>query len=261
MSLLWRDHNAVFVGADAVEVAHYPGRFARGAPQRSRVTIESASGRTANVVEALRAALGPPRTQRGDATVVVSNHYVRFALVPEASKLRNDAERAVAARHTLQSVYGEAAAHWRVVLDGAGRKGAAIAAGIDAELVDAIVAALAAANLRARTLKPLFASALNASRRTLGAGPAWFGVAEPGRLALAYVERGTWLSLRSHRLRRSLEQELPVLLEQDRLTGLVRGGSETNGRVVLASSAAVQVELPAGSWTVQSIPLELAGRA
>lgn len=260
MSLSWRDHAAVFVGADAVQVTRYAGRFARTAPQTSRAPIASGGNTVQHVADALRDALGG-RAQPGDASVVVSNHYVRFALVPDAAKLRNDAERAVAARHTLQAVYGETVAGWRVVLDGAGSKGAAVAAGIDAALVDAIVATLTAANLRARTLKPLFASALKAARRVLGTGPAWFGVAEPGRLALAYVERGAWQSLRSHRLRRGLEQDLPVLLEQDRLTGLVRGGSEANGRVVLVSSEATPVELPAGSWTVQSVPLELAGRA
>lgn len=259
MSLSWRDRTAVFVGADAIDAAHHRGRFAGGAPQRARVAISN--GTVQSVAEALRDALAGAHAVRGDATVVVSNHYVRFALVPDAGKLRNDAEREVAARHTLQSVYGDAANGWRVVLDRPGGKGAAIAAGIDAALVDTIVATLTAAHLRPRTLQPLFASALNAARRALGGGPAWFGVAEPGRLALAYVERGTWQSLRSHRLRSSLAQELPVLLEQDRLTGLVRGGHETNGRVVLASSEAVAVDLPAGAWTVLPVTLELAGRA
>jgi hypothetical protein len=259
VSLSWRDHTSVFIGADAVQVARHPGGFARRTPEVVRAPVAPGGNVAQTVGAALREALGRPRARRSDAIVVVSNHYVRFALVPDASKLRNDSERELAARHTLQSIYGEAAASWRVVLDGAG-KGSAIAAGIDAALVDAIVGTLTAANLRARALRPLFASALNAARHALGAGPAWFGVAEPGRLALAYVERGAWQSLRSHRLRRSLEQELPVLLEQDRLTGLVRGGTEANGRVVLASSDALRVELPGGAWTVQPVQVELAGR-
>ncbi len=260
MSLSWREHTAVFVGADAVRVTHAPGLRGRGAPTRSRVAL--AAGNTPQAIaDALREALAGAGARRGDATVVVSNHYVRFALVPDAGKLRNDTEREVAARHTLQAVYGDAASGWRVVLDGARNQGAAVAAGIDSALVDAIVATLTAAHLHPRALRPLFASALDAARRALGNGPAWFGVAEPGRLALGYVERGTWQSLRSHRLRKALAQELPVLLEQDRLTGLVRGGAEPNGRVVLASSESVAVELPAGSWTVQPVTLELAGLA
>lgn len=260
MSLSWRDHTAVFVGADAVHAAHYPGRFARSAPRRSRVALVERGNPAQNVAEALREALAGVQARRGDATVIVSNHYVRFALVPDAGKLRNDAERELAARHTLHAVYGDAANGWRVVLDGATGKGAAVAAGIDTALVETVVATLTAAHLRARALRPLFASALDTARRALGNGPAWFGVAEPGRLALAYVERGTWQSLRSHRLRRDLAEELPLLLEQDRLTGLVRGGGETNGRVVLASSDAVAPDLPAGSWTIQPVTLELAGR-
>jgi hypothetical protein len=263
VSLSWRDRIAVFVGADAVDVARYCAGWHRGGPERHRVALEAPAPRWQHVLDALRAALAALKPRRGDATVVVSNHYVRFALVPDAAKLRNHAERLLAARHTLHSVYGEAAERWRVALDGASRNGAAIAAGIDAELVDGIVATLTGAHLHARALQPLFAAGLNVSRRVLGTGPAWFGVAEPGRLALAYVERGAWRSLRSHRLRNGLNEELPILLEQDRLTGFAQGGNDaaSGGRVVLATSGALQIEPTAGPWSIQSVPLELPGPA
>lgn len=258
MSLSWRDRTDVFLGADAVHVARFGGGLRRRAPERHRQAYGLAGARWQDVVEALRSALATLRVRGGDATVVVSNHYVRFALVPHANQLRNSAERLVAARHTLQSIYGEAAERWRVVLDGGSRRGAAIAAGIEAELVDGVVAALTAAGLRVRSVQPLFATALNASRRTLGNGPAWFGVAEPGRLALAYVERGGWQSLRSHRLRNGLDQELPVLLEQDRLSGLVRGGSGADaGRVVLATSEALAIGGAPAPWSIEPVRLEL----
>lgn len=263
MSRSWGERVAVFVGADAVQVARYPGRFSGATPARSSAPIAAAPRGAAsaqNVADALRAALGSAPT-RADASIVVSNHYVRFALVPDAARLRNDTERELAARHTLQFVYGDTSAQWRIAVDRAGGKGPAIAAGIDSALVDAIVSTLKAAGLRPATLKPLFASALNASRRALGNGPAWFGVVEPGRLALAYVENGAWQSLRVHRLRRGLTEELPVLLEQDRLTGLVRGAVDGNARIVIASNDAVTVELPAGSGTLQPVAVEFAGLA
>lgn len=257
MSLLWRDRTAVFLGADAVHVAHYGA----GKPRRHSQPFDGAGARWQNVLEALRTALAALKPRRGDASVVVSNHYVRFALVPDAGKLRNHSERLVAARHTLQSVYGETAGRWRVVLDGSSRKGAAIAAGIETELVDGIVATLTGAHLQARTVQPLFAAALNVSRRSLGAGPAWFGVAEPGRLALAYVEKGVVHSLRSHRLRADLNAELPVLLEQNRLTSSANGSSTAEGgRVVLATSDPAPVESTA-PWSIEAVPLDLSRRA
>ena len=262
MSPSWRDHTAVFLGSDAVQVARYGAGLRRSTAERHRVAFDAAGARWQNLLEALRTALGQLSVRRGDASVVVSNHYVRFALVPDAGKLRNNTERLVAARHTLQAVYGEAAGRWRVVLDGASRNGAAIAAGIEADLVDAIVAALKAANLRTRSVRPLFATAANASRRALGKGPAWFGVVEPGRLALAYVARGGWQSLRTHRLRNGLNEELPVLLEQNRLTGSVNGGIGAEaGRVVLATSETLPVESAPGPWSIESVLLDLPGRA
>jgi hypothetical protein len=262
VSLSWRDRIAVYLGPDAVQVARYPAGLRRAPAECHRIAFEAPGERWQNLLEALRAALALLSKRRGDARVVVSNHYVRFALVPDAGKLRNHNERLVAARHTLQAVYGDAAARWRVALDDARGKGAAIAAGIDADLVDGIVAALTAVHLPVQTVRPLFAAAATAARRTLGTGPAWFGVAEPGRLALAYVERGAWQSLRTHRLRTALNDELPVLLEQNRLTGSTPNGAGTEGgRVVLATSDGTAVEPGAGPWSIQSVALELPGRA
>lgn len=263
MSRSWAERVAIFIGADAVQVACYPGHFSGAAPTRASAPVTPGGGGPVQAVAAaLTVALGAlPRGARRDATIVIANHYVRFALVPDAGKLRNDTERELAARHTLQSVYGEAAADWRIAIDGARSKGAAIAAGIERALAEAIVTTLTGAGLRPLTLKPLFASALNAARRAIGNGPAWFGVVEPGRLALAYVEGGAWQSLRVHRLRRDLAEELPMLLAQDRLAGAVRGGADGNARIVIAGNDAVKIELPAGSGTLQPVAVEFAGLA
>jgi len=203
-------------------------------------------------LDALGRALGTLAWHGADARVTVSNHFVRYALVPEAQKLRNDEERAAAARHHLRAIYGERAERWRIVLgDGAG---AGLAAGIEPELIDGVVATLTAANLRPARIEPFLATAFNLCRKSIRRDPAWLAVAEPGRLCLAYFEGGAWQRLRSDRVRATLAEDLAAALERSRLTD---GAQTRAGRVVLVSRDESRVEFPPGSdWSLESVRLD-----
>jgi len=251
VSPLWRDRIAVFIGPASVHLT----RYARGLRPRetNRYALECGDDTGwQSVVDTLRRALVTLAWQRADAHVAVSNQFVRFALVPDAGKLRNDAERSEAARHTLRSVYGEQAERWRVVLDHGGSR-SAVAAGIERELVDGVVATLAAAKLRAVSVEPLLATALNLCRREVGSEPTWFAVTEPGRIALAYLDRGEWQTIRSRRLRATLDQELPQLLEQSRLAD---GAESTVNRVLVVSRDALPDLSNGPDWTIEPIRID-----
>lgn len=260
MSPSWRERIEIFIGADAVILARFARGLRRPSAQRQSFEVGAGNPRWRAALEALQQGLDAlPRAAGAEADVTVSNHFVCFALVADADKLRNDGEREAAARHTLRTIYGEAAATWRVVLDGSGGRGAAVAAGIEAEFVEGTLAALSRARIRPQRLQPLFSGALNECGKVVGNGRAWFGVAEPGRLALAYLERGACRAVRTHRLRGALAQELPILLEQDRLTGLPAESDEAaGGRVVLAAREPLILapELT-GTWSVVPVPLRM----
>jgi hypothetical protein len=204
-------------------------------------------------LEALGRGLANLKWQGADAHVTVSNHFVRYAIVPTAGKLRGGAERSAAARHALRAAYGERADRWRVVLGDSGTGGAAVAAAMDPELVDGIAATLAAANLRAVAIEPLLATAFNLCRRSINGHAAWLAVAEPGRVCVAYLDRGGWARLRVERMRGPLADELPAALERSRLADGVDAGA---GRVLLVAGDEGQVAFAPGSgWSIERIPL------
>jgi hypothetical protein len=204
-------------------------------------------------LDALARGLANLKWQGADGHVTVSNHFVRYAVVPAAGKLRGGAERAAAARHALRAAYGERADRWRVVLGDGGRGGAAVAAAMDAELVDGIAATLGAANLRPAAVEPLLATAFNLCRRSIDGQAAWLAVAEPGRVCVAYLDQGGWARLRVERVRGPLADELPAALERSRLADGVDAGA---GRVLLVARDAAQVAFAPGSgWTIERVPL------
>jgi len=249
----WRDRVTIFFEPARIYLARRP----RGLRARPGIALAVDCGTATGApwqaaLEALGRSLGTLAWQSADARVTVSNDFVRFALVPDAGRLRDDEERLAAARHHLRAVYGERAEPWRIVL-GSGDE-TALAAGIDPELIDGLVATLTAANLRPLAIEPFLATAFNLCRRSIGSGPAWLAVAEPRRLCLAYFDRGAWQRVRSERVRAPLQDELPAALERSRLAD---GGPAGAGRVLLVSREENRVEFPDGSgWSLEPMRLD-----
>jgi hypothetical protein len=249
----WRDRVSVFLAPGEVHLA----RHARGwkpAPGIGQ-TIECdkvADNAWQPALDALGRALSRLGWQGADARVTVSNHFVRYALVPSAAKLRGEIERAAAARHALRATYGERGDGWHVVLDEA-LDGAAVAAAIEPALIEGLSSALHAAKLRPTAIEPFLATAFNACRGSIRREPAWIAAAEPGRVCVGYLDRGAWQLVRNERLRARLEDEFPAVLERCRLSAGVDAGA---GRVLLVSREDPQVELVDGSgWTLERVRL------
>jgi hypothetical protein len=248
----WHDRVKVFLGPASVQLA----RFGKGWRPTEGLSLAQPCGRANGVpwqpaLDALDRALGMLEFQGADGDVSISSHFVRYALVPAADKLRGGTERLAAARHQLRSIYGERADSWRVALSANGGSSIVVAA-IDSELLDGIKTSLARARLRAVAIEPYLATAFNSCRKAIGA-EAWLAVVEPGRLALGYFKKGNWLGLRNQRMRDNGGDELLVALEQARLAD---GIEAAPGRVLLVSREPGRIAFPpASGWTLEPVPV------
>lgn len=253
MSRLWRDRIAVFLAPDRVDLT----LIRRGVRRRVAAVHSQACAAGASTadwrpaLDALGAALDALGWRRAEAEVTLSNHFVRLALVSGAGDAARGDERLLLARHALRSVFGERADEWLVAL-GEPAVGDGLAAGIDAQLPEALRAALAPASIALAALRPFLADAFNGARAALASGAAWLAVAEPGRLCVAHLEGGRWLALRSQRTADPLPEVLATLLEQTRLAHALPAGGEV---CLVARDADGATPDRAGDWTVRRLAL------
>ena len=258
MSPLWRDRIEIFLAPDRVELT----RIARGLRPRPGLTHSQPCEVRPDVagaaaVEALGRALSTLAWRNADASVTLSNHFVRLALVPSAGETTRGAERLALARHQLRLVYGERADAWEAVLGEPGG-GAGVVAAIDPALGVALRGALAAANIALRSMRPFLADAFNSARAFLAPGPAWLGVVEPGRVCVAHLDDARWLALRNQRVQGAPEAALPLVLEQCRLAGAIEADA---AEVCVVARDAIPGDLaPAGRWRFRTIPAPAAAR-
>jgi len=154
--------------------------------------------------------------------LVLSHHLAPLTLVPHARALQDAEERRAAARHAFAAVYGAAVtADWQFIVDGAGSGDAALAAGLDLALVEGLRRVSAEAGVALGSIEPLISAAITADPPQGDDG--WLVVAEAGRVVLARHEGRAWRSLRTHRPRRGLAEDLGAWIEQARLIDGVDG--------------------------------------
>ncbi len=258
-SVRWSDRLDAFVMPDRIDVARQDRRrgteaaavmrIARGAPDES---VAQSLGREPSSVDSPRALPGA----KAAAHVVLSNRFVRYALLHAGGRLHRRGEREIAARFALQQAFAGMTDGWRVTLGDTGHD-ATIAAGVDAQVVDDVVSGFAAHGWRVASVEPLLARCINASAAIDGSSaPYWLVCHEPTRLVLVRVAPDGIGVLRSHRLRAGETPDVRRLVDQARLSD---GIASDERRVVLFSTeAADERALATGDgWVFEHVPLEI----
>ena len=178
---------------------------------------ESASGEQPwrAALRALEAALPGYRTGKTAATVILSNHFLRYTLVPWRAELADAEEDLSFARHCFAKVYGKAAQQWELRLNQDAPEMPRLASAVDTELLDGLRAVFDGAGIPLRSIQPHLMAAFNGFRGRLQQHSAWFALLEPGNLCLALLQQGRWSRVRSQRIDGAWREELPLILERE----------------------------------------------
>lgn len=163
----------------------------------------------------LEAALPGYADGKTAATVILSNHFLRYALVPCHAELVDAEEELSFARHCFTRIYGESARQWELCLSQQTLQAPRLASAVDAELLEMLRAMFDGAGVALQSIQPHLMTVFNRCRGYLGKRSAWFALLEPGNLCLALVSRGTWQRVRGLRVGPTWHLELPLILERE----------------------------------------------
>ena len=134
-------------------------------------------------------------------TVVLSNHLVRYAVVPWSNALGTPAEEEAYVRHYFAKIHGERAKGWEVrVSDG-------LACAIDA----ALLAELRKIVPKLVSVQPALMAAYNGARKRIPREGAWLVLAEAQRVCVARLAAERWASVLNAR-----EADWEQALERER---------------------------------------------
>ncbi|HEY0666470.1 MAG TPA: hypothetical protein VGD24_10420 [Gallionella sp.] len=259
MSLSLRDELRVVLAPDRVSLVRIGRGFTRRGLtrrvlQKKVIACADAPDGTDSwgiAVNALAAELPALDEDTAFATVILSNHFVQYAIVPWSGALRDEAEEAAYARHFFSQLYGSAAGSWelRLSMDRAGVP--QLASAVDLGLTGALRGLFDGAGMKLRSIQPGLMAAFNSCRGSLQRRSAWFVLFEAGNLCLCLLQQGRLASVRTLRPGADWCETLPHLLEREQY--LIDEVAHTDEVLVWAPELEPSV-LPAGSgWKMHAL--------
>lgn len=220
MSRLWRDRLLVSLAPASVALARVAGGLRPRIVSRQALDCDPASGAEPwrGAVAALAAAAVPVLGERVDVTVVLSNHFVRYAIVPFEAAVTTPGETLALARFHFTKVHGERARDWEVRASEGPHGASRLASAVDAELVAAIRACFPeTAKARLVSVQPYLMSAFNLWRAALAKDAAWLLLVEPQRACLALLAGRSWATAQTFRGEFRGPEDWAALLERQQL--------------------------------------------
>jgi hypothetical protein len=190
--------------------------------------------------------------------IVVSDHFLRYALVPWNESLVADSERLAFARLALNEIYGSMAEGWTVTLDQQPAGQPSFVCAMDRDLLQALRGLTDGRGLRLRAVNAALAERIDRHRSALRDQVFCLASLEPARLTLAFRNEAGWLAVRTRRVNGNpLEALSSVLRQEAAAAGAADGG--TLYMIVDAATPRSSFSLP--SWKVTRLDDGVAGAA
>ena len=178
-------------------------------------SVESGVASWSPAVAALAKTLREGCWQGANPQLVLSNHFVRYALIPWNDGLANQSERDAFLRHSFHLVYGDAARGWDLRLSHNGVNQAAVASGIEPALLQDIHTAFGTAGFNVSAIYPHLMIGINHAQQQLSQTTYWFVLVEQGRVCIAMIHDGLWLSVKSFAVGRQPEAQIAAAIERE----------------------------------------------
>lgn len=151
------------------------------------------------VIAALRAEATQWQNDNIAARIVLSNHFVRYALVPSSDGVSGGEEELALARFHFTKVHGEASRSWNIRLSPAPPGATRLACAVDSALIDALTQSFPRESKpRLSSVQPLLMAVFN--RSGIPAIPpkgAWFVIAEADRACVALHSGKSWQAVQN----------------------------------------------------------------
>jgi hypothetical protein len=272
VSLLSRDRVVIGLAPDALALVLLEGSRRRRVYGSRVVRYDAALGVESwrSAVEALREVAADLEDVKADVTVVLSNHFVRYALVPPGDGLDPGDEELAYARYCFARIHGARSKSWEVRMTGGAGSADRLASAIDAALLEGVRGCFPArGRLRLASVQPYLMSAFNRWRGSMRLDSAWFLLVEPQRFCLGLLQQGRWAAVRNSRARRDAPRQWCELLEREQhLAACAEAPASAYVHAPMGPQTAPELEglafevltLPAvpGASTAEAAPLSLA---
>jgi hypothetical protein len=189
-----------FVAVVTLEQAALFRRHGRELRMLERKDVQPADGRATewpDALNALQLILHVHSRKRAEITVLLSNQFIRFCLVPWSEHISTPQELQGYARICFEEIYGQLGEGWSLTLSPEPAGQSRLAAVMADTMVEQLRTIVSHEGMRLISLQPYLMAAFNHFRHSLRKDDFVFLLAEPHRSNLIQAHGGHWVSVRS----------------------------------------------------------------
>lgn len=166
-------------------------------------------------VAALNDALPGFASPAAYATVILSNHFVRYAMLPWSDAVNSAEEERAYAEHTFREIYGESADGWELRISPGQPGRPQVASAVEEQLLAALRQTGSPLHLRLDSIQPLLMQAYNQCQELLAGRDAWLVIAEQNYLCVMLLHKGMWAWVRTLRVGSDWAESLSAMLDRE----------------------------------------------
>jgi hypothetical protein len=204
-----------------------------------------------NVIQVLETTISELPTKPAVAQVIISNHFMRYAMVPLSQSLSNEAEEIAYANHCFNQLYGVSAESWEIKLNQGSVDTPQLASAVDGKFLGALRALFARANVKLNSVQPQLMTAYNNCYVHLKSKDVWFVLFEQGSLCLGRVQQGRWSSVRTLKVGEDWLDSLPEILDRE---AYLSESNTSSDEIYLWAPEYWKVALPASiRWKIHKL--------
>jgi hypothetical protein len=209
-------------------------------------------------VDNLETVLSGSAIKPQSASVVVSNHFTRYAVVDVDKSLQKETEQIAYVRYRFGQLYGACADTWELRLDQEYPGAPFLASAVEGQLLVALRDMFKRVGVNLQSIQPSLMKAYNQCQPELKNRNAWFVLFEQGMLCIAWLKDGYPSRVRTIKAGDDWLEKLPETLEREAYLSELDGSSRD---IMLCSCGQEKQELPkSGPWKFNRIqPAILSG--
>lgn len=158
------------------------------------------------------------KSQRGmPMTIVLSNQFVRYNIIPAMPPLTASDKIIKVATHCFRENYGDIVDDWLIRVNPLPDGDTLVTSAIDAALVNALEALSKKYACKLKSIQPYLMSGFNSIRRQVNDHPSCYVQVEAGRISIALTQAGRWQSIAGCGVGQDWSQSLLSLLTREML--------------------------------------------
>lgn len=254
MSLLWPDRLLVSLAPGEVSWVRLGGHFKPEVRDKGVVPVDPGHGAHPweGALAALRIKAQAWRTDRLSVKIVLSNHFVRYALAPYSAQIHGVDQELALARFHFSKVHGDVSRAWDIRLSPAAPGASRLASAVDSALIEALRQCFGQADRpRLASVQPLLMSIFNSAGAAIPPSGAWLVMAEPERTCIALLCGKVWHTVQNVRGRYTDDEAWIALVERERWRLSLDSAPDT--LVIHSSQARDQLARSRGPWKMMSL--------